>query len=369
MEATKFTEVGFHGRDVDTIIRDLVDNAIGLTRTKLRAKMASAVSAAVEERILDLLMGEDASATSRAAFRDLFRSGELDKNSIEVEVPSAARSRPLGVLTAMEGGQQNMNEVLANMEKMFGRRSTEKRKMSVAECRPLLEDAEFERLITPEMVTKEAVTACEQDGIVFIDEIDKIVSSSDMRSGGADASAEGVQRDLLPIIEGCTVSTKHGNVNTDHILFICSGAFHSCKPSDMLAELQGRLPIRVELKGLSREDMYRILMEPEHSLLKQQQALMGTEGLALSFTEEAVREVAAVAHEVNRTVDNIGARRLHTILERILEDVSFNAPDRAAAHRAASGGEGALRVQVEKADVRKAVSPLLIKSDLSKFVL
>ena len=254
---------------------------------------------------------------------------------------------------------------------MFGgKRPTEKRTMKVGECRPLLEEAEFERLITAEAVLKAAITAVEQDGIVFIDEIDKIVSSSDSRSGGVDASAEGVQRDLLPIIEGCSVSTKHGNVNTDHILFICSGAFHSCKPSDMLAELQGRLPIRVELRGLSREDLYRILTEPEHSLLKQQQALMATEGVGLTFEDDAVREVASVAHEVNRTVDNIGARRLHTILERILEDVSFNAPDRAAAHRAAEGEDAApLRVAIAKADVAKAVGPLLVKSDLSKFVL
>ena len=194
------------------------------------------------------------------------------------------------------------------------------------------------------------------------------MQSSDYRSGGADASSEGVQRDLLPIIEGCSISTKHGNVNTDHILFICSGAFHSCKPSDMLAELQGRLPIRVELKGLSKDDLFRILSEPEHSMLRQQQALMATEGIALTFSPEAILETAAVAHEVNRTVENIGARRLHTILERILEDVSFSAPERAAAHRAA-GGEGSLRVCVEKADVRKAVSSMLVKSDLSRYVL
>jgi len=244
----------------------------------------------------------------------------------------------------------------------------EQKRLKISEARPLLEEVEFERLVSAEVVLRDAIAAVEQDGIVFIDEIDKIVSSSDARSGGADASAEGVQRDLLPIIEGCSVSTKHGPVNTDHILFICSGAFHSCKPSDMLAELQGRLPIRVELKGLTRDDMYRILTQPEHSLLKQQQALMATEGVGLTFEEEAIREVAAVAHEVNRTVDNIGARRLHTIIERILEDVSFNAPERAAAHRAAvaAGGEETLRVAVGLADVKKAVGPLLVKSDLSK---
>ena len=267
--------------------------------------------------------------------------------------------------------------------------------MKIADCRPLLEEIEFDRLVTPDVVTKEAISSVEQDGIVFIDEIDKIVSNSDVMRSGADASSEGVQcaprprpraaprvaaltraaaaaaarRDLLPIIEGCAVSTKYGTVNTDHILFICSGAFHSCKPSDMMAELQGRLPIRVELRGLSCEDLYRILTVPEHSLLKQQQALLATEGMGLTFDDDAIREMASVAHEVNRTVDNIGARRLHTILERILDDISFSAPERVAEHRGAAGADAPLRVAVHRDDVRKAVGPILIKSDLSKFVL
>ncbi len=367
MEATKFTEVGFHGRDVDMIIRDLVDNALVLTRTKLRARMASAVAAAVEEKILDLLMGEGATAASRETFRGLYRSGDLDERSLEVELPDARPGARLGVLDTGGRGDLPLQDIIAKFDKVLSRRPTEKRKMKVSECRPLIEELEFERLLNPDAIAKEAIAAVEQDGIVFIDEIDKIVTSSDARHG-ADASSEGVQRDLLPIIEGSCVSTKHGNVNTDHILFIASGAFHQCKPSDMLAELQGRLPIRVELKGLTREDLYRILTEPEHSMLKQQQALMATEGVALTFTDAAVREIAAVAHEVNRTVDNIGARRLHTVLERIVEDISFHAPERAAAH-AAAGGTGPLRVAVEKKDVNTAVSNLLIKSDLSKFVL
>ena len=367
VEATKFTEVGFHGRDVDTIIRDLVDNALVLTRTKLRQRMTAAVTAAVEEKILDLLMGEDASATTRSTFRELYRLGELDDRMLEVELPESRPGRMSALADASGRQEMPLQELLGKVEKAFGRRGTEKRRMKVSECRPLVEELEFERLINPESVVKEAINSVEQDGIVFIDEIDKIVSSSDMRHG-ADASSEGVQRDLLPIIEGSLVSTKYGNVNTEHILFIASGAFHQCKPSDMLAELQGRLPIRVELKGLSREDLYRILTEPEHSMLKQQQALMATEGVALTFTDEAVREVAAVAHEVNKLVDNIGARRLHTILERIMEDISFHAPERAAAH-AAGGQEGPLLVAVDKAAVNKACAASLVKSDLSKFVL
>jgi ATP-dependent HslUV protease ATP-binding subunit HslU len=365
VEATKFTEVGFHGRDVDMIIRDLVDNALVLTRTKMRARMAATVTAAVEDKLLDLLMGDNASGTSRDTFRELYREGKLEERIVESEVPEARASRPSMESLMRDTG--SMQDMLGALQAKMSRRGGEKRKMRVAEARPLLEEAEFERLLNQDAITKEAIASVEQDGIVFIDEIDKIVSSSEMRHG-ADASSEGVQRDLLPIIEGSCVSTKHGNVNTDHILFIASGAFHQCKPSDMLAELQGRLPIRVELKGLTRDDLYRILTEPAASMLKQQQALMATEGVDLSFTDAAVREIAAVAHEVNRTVDNIGARRLHTVLERIVEDISFHAPERAAAH-AAAGGQGPLRVALDKADVNKAVSSMLIKSDLSRFVL
>ena len=248
-----------------------------------------------------------------------------------------------------------------------GKSSFTKKRLTVAECRPMIEEMEYDRLINSEVVIKEALSAVENDGIVFLDEIDKIVSSGEYRHG-ADASSEGVQRDLLPIIEGSVVSTKHGNVNTDQILFIASGAFHTCKPSDMLPELQGRLPIKVELKGLTQEDLLRILTEPETNVLKQQRALLETEGVDLSFTDAAVAHVAQVAAEVNRTVDNIGARRLHTILERIVEDISFNAPERYAEHKAA-GGEGNVAVVIDVADVDKAIGDLLKKADLSKFVL
>jgi ATP-dependent HslUV protease ATP-binding subunit HslU len=231
----------------------------------------------------------------------------------------------------------------------------------------LIEEMEYDRLINGDVVVKEALSAVENDGIVFLDEIDKIVSSSDYRHG-ADASSEGVQRDLLPIIEGSTVQTKHGNVNTDQILFIASGAFHQCKPSDMLAELQGRLPIKVELKGLTRDDLLRILTEPEANVLKQQRALLETEGVELEFSADAVAHVATMAAEVNRTVDNIGARRLHTVLERIVEDISFHAPERVAAHKEA-GGDGLLKVVISVADVDAAIGELMQKTDLSRFVL
>ena len=372
VEATKFTEVGFHGRDVDMIIRDLVDQAIVLTRTRMRARLAAVVAEAVENKILDVLAGENVGDNTRATFRELYRLGELDDRVIDVEVPdqrAGGGGNPrLSVLDPSGRGEVPLQEVISQVSRVFGGRRLEKRRMKVGECRPLVEELEFERLLSPEAVAKEAIHSVEEDGIVFIDEIDKIVSSSDTRHG-ADASAEGVQRDLLPIIEGSVVSTKHGNVNTDHILFIASGAFHQCKPADMLAELQGRLPIRVELRGLTREDLYRILTEPEHSMLKQQQALMATEGVALTFTDAAVKQLASVAHDVNRSVDNIGARRLHTVLERVMEDISFNAPERAASHKEATGDATPLRVVVDKADIDKAVGDLLTKTDLSKFVL
>ena len=242
-----------------------------------------------------------------------------------------------------------------------------KKRMTVRECRPLIEEMEYERLINSDVVVKEALKAVENDGIVFLDEIDKIVSSSDHRHG-ADASSEGVQRDLLPIIEGSVVATKHGNVNTDQILFIASGAFHQCKPSDMLAELQGRLPIKVELKGLTADDLLRILTEPEANVLKQQRALLETEGVELSFTDEAVRHVANLSAEVNRTVDNIGARRLHTVLEKIVEEVSFHAPEKVATYRE-TGGIGPLKIVIDVPEVDGAIGELMQKTDLSKFVL
>uniref|UniRef100_A0A7S0WNV3 AAA+ ATPase domain-containing protein n=1 Tax=Pyramimonas obovata TaxID=1411642 RepID=A0A7S0WNV3_9CHLO len=366
VEATKFTEVGFHGRDVDQIIRDLVDAAIVLTRQKLRTRMQAQIQEAVENKILDLLTGEEARKDTRETFRDLFRKGELDDRVVEIELPERR-----GNLFDSGSHSMPLNELVIKVDKMFGKqRAGEKRSMKVSEARPYIEELEQERLINQDTVAREAILAVESDGIVFIDEIDKIVSSSESRHG-ADASSEGVQRDLLPIIEGSMVSTKYGNVNTDHILFVCSGAFHSCKPSDMLAELQGRLPIRVNLKGLTREDLYRILTEPESNMLVQQQALLSTEGLDVHFTDAAIKEIAAVAADVNRTVDNIGARRLHTIIERIMDPISFSAPDTVAEHaRSKEGKDGAkCQVVVDKEEVTERVSSLLDKADLSKFVL
>ena len=365
VEATKFTEVGFHGRDVDQIIRDLVDNGIAVTKQKMRAKFEKFVEELIENKILDFVCGEGANDETREAFRTLYRDGTLDDRTIEVELPDSGGQN---MKIDPSGGPIPIHELVIKVDKLFGnRKSTSKRKMTVAECKPLIEEMEFDNLLSAETIAKEAITAVENDGIVFIDEIDKIVSSSDYRHG-ADASSEGVQRDLLPIIEGSVVSTKHGNVNTDHILFIASGAFHSAKPSDMLAELQGRLPIRVELKGLTERDLYRILTEPEMNMIAQQKALMKTEGIDLEFTNEAIEHIASIAAKVNKTVDNIGARRLHTVLERIVEDLSFDAPERYAKFVAA-GGKGELQVKIDVKDIDDAIGNMLKQEDLSRFVL
>ena len=365
VEATKFTEVGFHGRDVDQIIRDLVDNGIAVTKQKMRAKFEKFVEELIENKILDFVCGEGANDETREAFRTLYRDGTLDDRTIEVELPDSGGQN---MKIDPSGGPIPIHELVIKVDKLFGnRKSTSKRKMTVAECKPLIEEMEFDNLLSAETIAKEAITAVEIDGIVFIDEIDKIVSSSDYRHG-ADASSEGVQRDLLPIIEGSVVSTKHGNVNTDHILFIASGAFHSAKPSDMLAELQGRLPIRVELKGLTERDLYRILTEPEMNMIAQQKALMKTEGIDLEFTNEAIEHIASIAAKVNKTVDNIGARRLHTVLERIVEDLSFDAPERYAKFVAA-GGKGELQVKIGVKDIDDAIGNMLKQEDLSRFVL
>jgi len=365
VEATKFTEVGFHGRDVDQIIRDLVDNGIAVTKQKMRAKFEKFVEELIENKILDFVCGEGANDETREAFRTLYRDGTLDDRTIEVELPDSGGQN---MKIDPSGGPIPIHELVIKVDKLFGnRKSTSKRKMTVAECKPLIEEMEFDNLLSAETIAKEAITAVENDGIVFIDEIDKIVSSSDYRHG-ADASSEGVQRDLLPIIEGSVVSTKHGNVNTDHILFIASGAFHSAKPSDMLAELQGRLPIRVELKGLTERDLYRILTEPEMNMIAQQKALMKTEGIDLEFTNEAIEHIASIAAKVNKTVDNIGARRLHTVLERIVEDLSFDAPERYAKF-VAEGGKGELQVKIDVKDIDDAIGNMLKQEDLSRFVL
>ncbi|KAG0563008.1 hypothetical protein M758_9G187100 [Ceratodon purpureus] len=390
VEATKFTEVGFHGRDVDQIIRDLVDNAISLQRQKVRAKLVKEVEKLVEARLLDIFIsrqrppmevspietwppvqraspvnpapveGESPVPGARVdyeAFRKLYRDGALDNRKIQLDIPDGRSRLPLEIGGVSGFGVNELIFRLPQMEKVFKSQRLERMEITIGEAKPILREIEMEKHLNSDQITKDAILLAESDGIVFIDEIDKIVTNHETRHG-ADASSEGVQRDLLPIIEGSMVSTKYGNVNTDHILFICSGAFHSCKPSDMLAELQGRLPIRVELKGLGREDLYRILTEPETNMIRQQQLLMKTEDIDLVFTDDAIEELATVAAEVNRSVDNIGARRLHTVIERVVEDISYHAPERA--------GE---TYTIDKEKVKRAVGDLLKKSDLSRFVL
>jgi ATP-dependent HslUV protease ATP-binding subunit HslU len=355
VEATKFTEVGFHGRDVDQIIRDLVENSITLTRKKEAERLRKQVQVVAEDRILEILTGPHPS-NSRESFRQLLRDGALDDRSIEVEIRSSNSQDGKNMISV--DNVMSVQEVLGKFQKMVNKRPSEKKKMSVREARPLIEEQELEKLMETIDVKKTAIAAVEENGIVFIDEIDKICSASG-KYRGADASAEGVQRDLLPIIEGSTINTKYGNVNTDYILFIASGAFHHCKPSDLLAELQGRLPIRVQLQGLTEDDMYRILTEPVTNLVRQQEELMLTEGIELVVNEDAIREIARVATEANQLLENIGARRLHTIMERIMENISFEAPDM-------NPGD---RVIITKELVQDKVSSMLEKSDLSKYIL
>lgn len=350
VEATKFTEVGFHGRDVDQIIRDLIDVAITQTKTNTRQRNKERVQKLTEDYLLACLVG-DGSEVVRSKYREMLRSGELDDRVIDVELPDKPPQR----LSTLGG---SLGEGIGQIQDLFSMisRPSKKRTMKVKDARPLIEDNEAEKSMNMEAITREAIRAVEQDGIVVIDEIDKICSTD--KSRGHDASAEGVQRDLLPLIEGTTVSTKYGNVNTDHILFIASGAFHSSKPSDMLAELQGRLPIRVELQGLTEDDMHRILTEPESNILKQNIALLSTEGVELEFNQESIREIARVATELNTTVENIGARRLLTVVEKILEEVSFNA--------SSMSGQSVI---VTPQMVQETVGALMKKTDLSKFVL
>ncbi|MBM3560010.1 MAG: ATP-dependent protease ATPase subunit HslU [Alphaproteobacteria bacterium] len=356
VEATKFTEVGYVGRDVESIVRDLVEQAILLTRQSRRKEVAAQAEINAEKRVLDALVGAGVGESTRRAFRDKLRAGELDDKEIEVEVADGGGFQlPTMDIPGMPGAQMgliNLNDMLG---KAFGQRKKQRR-MTVAESHAVLLAEESDKLLDDEKVVREAITAVENDGIVFLDEIDKISARSDR--AGADVSREGVQRDLLPLIEGTTVATKHGAVKTDHILFIASGAFHLAKPSDLLPELQGRLPIRVELKALGREDFARILREPENSLIRQYVALLATEGVTLAFTEEAIDALAALAAEINQAVENIGARRLHTVLERLLEEVSYTAPDR--------GGE---TVTIDAAMVRERVGELAKNADLSKFIL
>jgi len=355
VEATKFTEVGYVGRDVESIVRDLLEASIAMTRTRHRKEVEAKAQLAAEERLLTALVGEGASADTRNKFRRMLRGGELEQKEVEVAVADAGA--PLGQfeIPGMPGAQMiNLQEM---MGKMMGR-PAKPRRMAVAEARTALEREEQDRLLDTERLTKEAIEHVENNGIVFLDEVDKIARSSEGGVRGGDVSREGVQRDLLPLIEGTTVSTKHGPVSTDHILFIASGAFHLSKPADLLPELQGRLPIRVELSPLSREDFRRILTEPEHSLLKQYKALIATEGVTLEFADDAVDALADLAADINERVENIGARRLHTVLEKLLEEISFTASDRAGQ-----------TVTVDAAYVRERVAPLAARGDLSRFIL
>src|SRR5215204_2304117 len=324
VEATKFTEVGYVGRDVEQIVRDLVEVAILLTRERKRKDVAARAQLAAEERVLHALVGENASASTKEAFRKKLRSGELDDKEIEIEVQSSGAAMPLFEIPGMPGAQMGAISIGDIFGKALGGR-TKRRRVSVHESYDLLVAEESDKLLDQDQLVQESIHAVENNGIVFLDEIDKI-TARDGRIGG-DVSREGVQRDLLPLIEGTTVSTKHGAVKTDHILFIASGAFHISKPSDLLPELQGRLPIRVELKALGEEDFRRILTEPESSLIKQYCALLATEGIKLEFHEDGVAALAGIAAQINSSVENIGARRLHTVLERVLDEISFSAPD------------------------------------------
>src|SRR5215470_19074449 len=351
VEATKFTEVGYVGRDVDSIVRDLVEVGIALTRETRRKEVRAQAERNAEERVLDALVGTNASAATREVFRRRLRANELNDKEIEIQVAESGPQFPTFDIPGGQVGMININEMLG---KALGQR-TKPRKLSVGHAYDVLIAQESDALLDMDQVQQDAVRAVENDGIVFLDEIDKICARSEAGRIGADVSREGVQRDLLPLLEGTTVSTKWGPVKTDHVLFIASGAFHMAKPSDLLPELQGRLPIRVELKPLTTRDLRRILTEPEASLIKQYVALMQTEGVSLRFTDDAVAEIAA---QVNSSVENIGARRLQTVMERVLDEISFDATDK--------GGE---TVNIDAAYVRARIGDLAKNTDLSKFIL
>jgi ATP-dependent HslUV protease ATP-binding subunit HslU len=354
VEATKFTEVGYVGRDVEQIGRDLMEVAIDMAKERLRKEVIPKAELAAEDRVLDALCGSGASQETRLRFRHKLRDGELNEREIEVEVADQGSPMQFEV-PGQPGASVGMVNIGDMLGKAFGGR-TKKRKMTVAESHIVLMREESDRLLDQERVVREARESVEQNGIVFIDEIDKITVRSETRGG--DVSREGVQRDLLPLIEGTTVNTKHGPVKTDHVLFICSGAFHLAKPSDMLPELQGRLPIRVSLSSLTQADFRRILTEPEASLVRQYKALMQTEKVSITFSEEAIDELARLSASINETVENIGARRLHTVMEKLLEDISFAASD-------TPGKE----IEIDAAYVREQVGVLAKDSDLSRFVL
>jgi ATP-dependent HslUV protease ATP-binding subunit HslU len=354
VEATKFTEVGYVGRDVDSIVRDLVEVGIGLTREGKRKEVKAQAEKNAEERVLDALVGPGSRPQTREDFRRQLRANELNDREIEIQVAESGAQFPTFDIPGGQVGMINLNDMLG---KAFGQRM-KPRRVTVAQAYEVLVAQEGDKLLDQDQLVGDAVRAVENDGIVFLDEIDKICARSEGGRIGADVSREGVQRDLLPLIEGTTVSTKYGPVKTDHILFIASGAFHAAKPSDLLPELQGRLPIRVELKPLSTQDLRRILVEPEASLIKQYVALMQTEGVTLAFTDDAVDALAEIAAQVNSTVENIGARRLQTVMERVLDEISFDATDKS--------GQA---LQIDAAYVRNRVGDLAKNADLSKFIL
>jgi ATP-dependent HslUV protease ATP-binding subunit HslU len=378
VEATKFTEVGYHGRDVDLIIRDLMDISMQLTRKLWTEKLREEARKLVNDRILDQLAGpalkdpstaesggDSSSSRGRESFRDMLEQGMLDDQEIEVEVPKGGVPDRSSADLMSDGS----SPTFAAMTDMWNRMAVgqggkkqpmERKKLPISVARAVILEIELEKLLERVDLKKEAILAVEESGIVFIDEIDKICTPRDSFGGrGADASAEGVQRDLLPLIEGTTISTKYGNVNTDYILFVASGAFHAVKPSDLLPELQGRLPIRVELKGLTEDDLYRILTEPVANLVRQQIDMIGTEGVELSFDDDAIREIARMAAELNKSVENIGARRLHTVMERIMEELSFQAAEM----------EKGSKIKVDKALVEQRLAEVVKKTDISKYIL
>jgi ATP-dependent HslUV protease ATP-binding subunit HslU len=354
VEATKFTEVGYVGRDVDSIVRDLVEVGMGLVREAKRKEVKALAEKHAEERLLDALVGTGATSATRESWRKRLRSGELNEREIEIQVTDTGPQFPAFEIPGGHVGMINLGEMLG---KAFGQR-TKPRRTTVGQGYEILVGQESDKLIDQDQIVQEALRSVENDGIVFLDEIDKICSRSEIGRIGADVSREGVQRDLLPLLEGTTVSTKYGPVKTDHVLFIASGAFHMAKPSDLLPELQGRLPIRVELKALTKEDFRRILTEPEASLIKQYVALMATEGVTLKFTDDAIDALADIAAQVNASVENIGARRLQTVMERVLDEISFEAADRS--------GE---TITIDANYARARVGDLAKNADLSKFIL
>ena len=355
IEATKFTEVGYVGRDVEQIIRDLVDSAIAMTRAQMRDDVRAKAAQAAEDRVIEAIAGSDARSATREMFRKKLRAGELDDQEIELDVADTSTPTPMLDIPGQPGSQMGMMNIGDLFGKAFGQR-TVKRKIKVSDSHDLLVGEEADKLLDDDSVTRAAIEAVQENGIVFLDEIDKVCARSDARGG--DVSREGVQRDLLPLIEGTVVSTKYGPVNTDHILFIASGAFHVAKPSDLLPELQGRLPIRVELRALSEEDFVRILTETDNALTLQYTALMGAEGVVVNFTEEGIAALAKIAAQVNLSVENIGARRLYTVIERVFEELSFAAPDRAAE-----------TVEVTAKFVEDNLGDLAKSADLSRYVL